>query len=171
MFGLLMWPRHGVRTSLWSGGVPRNKIVSETSGLVLSGTIPEGATSHPRCPHTGRDLGTLLQPRTVPLARLTPAAHAPPSKSVVLVVGAADSPTKLRSAVMDSLTGPAHHLVIDLSAVNSMDNAGVAVLVGARARQRARHQGLSLIYGRGSATHDALARTGLHGAFTRQRIA
>jgi anti-anti-sigma factor len=70
---------------------------------------------------------------------------------------------------MDGLTGPAHDLVIDLTAVSSMDNAGVAVLVGARARQRARRQGLTLIYGRGSATDQALSRTGLTGIFAGQR--
>jgi anti-anti-sigma factor len=88
---------------------------------------------------------------------------------MVLVVGADDDARRLRSAIMASLTGPAHDLVIDLTALRSMGNDGLAVLVSARARQRARHQVMSLIYGRHSATDRALSRAGLRGAFPPQR--
>jgi anti-anti-sigma regulatory factor len=70
---------------------------------------------------------------------------------------------------MDSLTGPAHPLVIDLTALQTMGNLGLAVLVSARARQRARHQSMSVIYGRHSATDHALSRAGLRGTFPPQR--
>jgi len=52
---------------------------------------------------------------------------------MVFVVAADDNPRQLRSAVMDSLTGPAHPLVIDLTTLQTMGNLGVAVLVSARA--------------------------------------
>jgi anti-anti-sigma regulatory factor len=55
--------------------------------------------------------------------------------------------------------------VIDLTAVRAMGNQGVAVLVGARARQRSRGQGMSLIYLPGSVTARALSRAGLGSAF------
>ena len=70
---------------------------------------------------------------------------------------------------MDSLTGPAHPLVIDLTALRTMGNLGLAVLVSARARQRARHQTMSLVYDRHSATDHALARAGLRGTFPPHR--
>ena len=95
-----------------------------------------------------------------------PASAQPP---LILVVGANDTPCQLRSAVVQSLGGPAHHLVIDLTAVRSMGNEGLAVLVGARARQRARRQGMSLIYLRGSVTDHALSRAGLRSAFPPQQ--
>ena len=104
-----------------------------------------------------------------PTTATTVSVAAPGQPPLVLVVGANDTPRQLRSAVMQSLAGTAHHLVIDLTAVRSMGNGGLAVLVGARARQRARHQGMSLIYTRHSATDQALSRAGLRGAFPPQQ--
>ena len=46
-----------------------------------------------------------------------------------------------------------------------MSNLDVAVLVGARARQRARGGRLALVFDRRSAPDEALTRTGLHGSF------
>ena len=104
-------------------------------------------------------------PTTLPTGSGAASAQPP----LVLVVGADDTPLQLRSAVMQSLGGPAHHLVIDLTAVRSMGNEGLAVLVGARARQRARRQGMSLIYIRDSVTDHALSRAGLRSAFPPQQ--
>jgi anti-anti-sigma factor len=88
---------------------------------------------------------------------------------VVLVVAGGESPGEMRRTVMDGLAGRARDVILDLGSVDSMSNPGVAVLVGARARQRARLRRLTLVFGRHSATDDALSRSGLRESFATVR--
>ncbi len=100
---------------------------------------------------------------------LTPAVpHAPgatPEPDVVLVLPAGGSATSLRDTVLAAMTGRPRDVVLDLRAVGSMTHPELAVLIGARARQRARKRRLTLVFDPRSATDDALSRAGLHPSF------
>lgn len=86
--------------------------------------------------------------------------------SAVLEPGPGHSPESLRRAVLAGLSGPPRDIVLDLRTVDRMTNPDVAVLVGARARQRARQRRLTLLFERHSVTDQALGRAGLRGSFT-----
>jgi anti-anti-sigma factor len=72
----------------------------------------------------------------------------------------------MRQIVLAALAGSPRDLVIDLRAVHSMPDAAVSLLVGVKARQRARRHSLTLVCSKGSVTEQALRRTGLTRAFT-----
>jgi anti-anti-sigma regulatory factor len=72
----------------------------------------------------------------------------------------------MRRTVLEGLSGRPRDAVIDLGSVTSMTNPGLAVLVGTRSRQHARHRRLTLVFDPHSATADALSRSGLLGSFT-----
>ena len=93
----------------------------------------------------------------------------PNDATVVVVIPQDSSERAMRRTVLNGLTGQPHDLVIDLRDVDHMSNQELAVLVGARARQRARHQTLTLVCGPGSGTEQALSRTGMRGMFTTVR--
>lgn len=89
------------------------------------------------------------------------------SQSQVVVVVGNDQPTRaMRRAVLEALAGRPRDLVIDLREVDYLSKPGLALLVGARARQRARRQRLTLVCASDSATAQALSRSGMRGAFT-----
>jgi anti-anti-sigma regulatory factor len=96
-----------------------------------------------------------------------PTADAEPEDATtgLLEPGPGHSPASLRRAVMGRLEGPPRDLVIDLRTVDTMTNSDVAVLVGARARQRARQRRLTLLFDQHSVTDHALSRAGLRGSF------
>lgn len=85
---------------------------------------------------------------------------------VVLVVARGSSPEAMRRTVLEGLAGRPRDVVLDLGTVVSMTNPGLAVLVGAQARQQARRRRLTLVFDSHSATADALSRSGLRGSFT-----
>jgi anti-anti-sigma regulatory factor len=72
----------------------------------------------------------------------------------------------MRRTVLNGLTGHPHDVVIDLRDVDHLSNQELAVLVGARARQRARHQTLTLVCGPESGIEQALSRAGMRAMFT-----
>lgn len=76
-----------------------------------------------------------------------------------------DVDSTLRAKVLAGLEGADHDVVIDLREVLELTNSGVGVLVGARARQRARHQRLTVVIRPGSAVDHAMARAGLRPLF------
>ena len=80
------------------------------------------------------------------------ADSSPNDATVVVVIPQDSSERAMRRTVLNGLTGQRHDLVIDLRDVDHMSNQELAVLVGARARQRARHQTPSLVCGPGSGT-------------------
>jgi anti-anti-sigma regulatory factor len=90
----------------------------------------------------------------------------PSDDTVVVVIAPDQSEESMRQTVLNGLTGHPHDLVIDLRDVDHVSNQELAVLVGARARQRARHQTLILVCGPGSGTEQALSRAGMRGMFT-----
>jgi anti-anti-sigma regulatory factor len=93
----------------------------------------------------------------------------PNDDTVVVVIAQHSSEGAMRQTVLNGLTGHPHDLVIDLRDVDHVSNQELAVLVGARARQRARHQTLTLVCGPDSFTEQALSRAGMRGMFSTVR--
>jgi anti-anti-sigma regulatory factor len=85
---------------------------------------------------------------------------------LVLVVARGASPAAMRRTVLEGIAGRPRDVVLDLLSVTSMTNPGLAVLVGTKARQKARRRRLTLVFGPRSVTADALSRNGLRGNFT-----
>jgi anti-anti-sigma factor len=72
----------------------------------------------------------------------------------------------MRRTVLEGMSGRPRDVVLDLGNLTSMTNPGLAVLVGTKARQQARHRRFTLVFGQHSATADALSRNGLRASFT-----
>lgn len=85
---------------------------------------------------------------------------------VVVVIAQGESVQAMRRDVLGSLQGRPRDLVIDLRRVEQLSNPGLALLVGVRARQRARQRTLTLVCASDSATEQMLSATGLRGRFT-----
>jgi anti-anti-sigma regulatory factor len=90
----------------------------------------------------------------------------PNDETVVVVIAQDQSKGSMRRTVLNGLTGHPHDVVIDLRDVDHLSNQELAVLVGARARQRARNQTLTLVCGPESGTEQALSRAGMRAMFT-----
>jgi anti-anti-sigma factor len=75
----------------------------------------------------------------------------------------------MRRTVLAGAAGAPHDLVIDMRAVEFVSTSGMALLLGVRARQRARQRTLMLVCSARSATEQVLSRTGLRGDFTTTR--
>jgi anti-anti-sigma factor len=71
----------------------------------------------------------------------------------------------MRAQMLAELQGPARDMRVDLQQVRSLSPAGMAVLVGVRARQRAWDQKLTLVCSRDSAAGRALAQSGMARGF------
>lgn len=85
---------------------------------------------------------------------------------VVIPISRNMTPRGMRGTILDAMEGTPRDMVIDLRAVAAMPDSGLALLVGVHARQQARRRTLTLVFGKGSATEQALARTGLTRGFT-----
>ncbi len=85
---------------------------------------------------------------------------------VVVVVGQGQSVRAMGQSVLEASEGRAHDLVIEMRTVDLRSSQGVALLLGVRARQRARQRKLTLVCGSDSATEQALSHTGTRGKFT-----
>ena len=88
-----------------------------------------------------------------------------PAPPVLVRLDPDDLESTLRAKVLMGLDGADHDVVIDLRDVVELTNSGLGVLVGARARQRARHRRLTVVIRPGSAVDHALARAGLRALF------
>ena len=88
-----------------------------------------------------------------------------PGPPVLVRLDPDDLESTLRAKVLTGLDGADHDVVIDLRDVVELTNSGLGVLVGARARQRARQRRLTVVIRPGSAVDHALARAGLRALF------
>src|SRR4051794_33855090 len=71
----------------------------------------------------------------------------------------------MRAILLEAIRGEPHDVTVDLRPVRYLSMGGVAVLIGANRRQKARARLLILVYVAGSPTDVALARAGVRGRF------
>lgn len=110
----------------------------------------------------------------LPLSRLqlpTPTTEPPGigGTPVVVHLDRDFSGPTIRHRVLAALEGPASDVVLDMRQIDQLSNVGVALLIGTRARLRARKSQLTLVCTPHSATEQALSRAGLLGRFTIER--
>jgi anti-anti-sigma regulatory factor len=84
----------------------------------------------------------------------------------VITIRLDHSARAMRQVALTALQGPPRDVVIDLREVSAMTHRELALLVGVRARQRARGRRLTLVCARDSTTEQALARAGMRTLFT-----
>jgi anti-anti-sigma regulatory factor len=115
--------------------------------------------------------GATTRPPNAGDAGLGPPMDGPPNgravaSAVTVVIGQDRDARYLRQDILGAVAGQPRDLVIDLRQVLNRSNTGVAVLVGAQARQRSRLKSLTLVCGeRSGTTQMALARSGMKGDF------
>jgi ABC-type transporter Mla MlaB component len=83
-------------------------------------------------------------------------------------IGPLDIPA-MREKVSAALEGEPHDLVVDMRGVWALCQEAVALLAGARARQRSLQRQLTLVFAAESATDRAMKAAGLQGRFTTVR--
>jgi hypothetical protein len=88
-----------------------------------------------------------------------------PSESIVVTITCDQSPRDMRKATLAAMAGGPRDLVLDLRAA-AVGDLEIALLLGLRARQRARRRDLTLVCGAESSTREVLSRSGLSGQFT-----
>jgi anti-anti-sigma factor len=116
----------------------------------------------PRCARPDK-AGTTVTRATGPSETFSQTVREGP---LVLVIARGASPAAMRRTVLEGMSGRPRDVVLDLGNLTSMTNPGLAVLVGTKARQQARHRRFTLVFGQHSATADALSRNGLRASFT-----
>jgi anti-anti-sigma regulatory factor len=84
----------------------------------------------------------------------------------VITITLNHSARAMRQVALTALQGPSRDVVIDLRDAAAMSYQELALLVGVRARQRARGRRLTLVCARDSATEQALSRAGMRKLFT-----
>jgi anti-anti-sigma factor len=72
---------------------------------------------------------------------------------------------ELRDRLSAAAQGTPHDLTIDMRGVSSISHGALAVLVGARSRQKSLDRQLTLIYRSGSVTEQALRLAGMQARF------
>jgi anti-anti-sigma factor len=65
------------------------------------------------------------------------------------------------AALVDAMPNQEHQLILDMSAVDYLDSAGIQLIYQLREQLRARGQNLKLVIPASSAPHDALRLAGL----------
>jgi anti-anti-sigma regulatory factor len=86
--------------------------------------------------------------------------------AIVVTIGGEQSPQEMRMMTLVALTGAPRDLVLDLRTADRVSDLELSLLVGVRARQRARGRTLTLVSGPESTTREALSRAGLGDQFT-----
>jgi anti-anti-sigma factor len=69
--------------------------------------------------------------------------------------------TSIGAALADAMPNHQHRLIVDMSAVEYLDSAGIQLIYQLREKLRARGQKLTLVIPGSSASHDALRLAGL----------
>lgn len=92
-------------------------------------------------------------------------ARAGPPGDLVVRVGADEPVSATRQTFLSALTSAPQDIVIDLRDMQELSYPQLALLLGVRARQRARHRQLTLVCDPHSTVHATLARTGTRGMF------
>jgi len=87
------------------------------------------------------------------------------SEPIVVTITGDQSPRDMRKVTLAAMAGGPRDLVLDLRAA-AVGELEVALLLGLRARQRARRRDLTLVCGAESSTREVLSRSGLSAAFT-----
>ena len=88
-----------------------------------------------------------------------------PSEPILVTITREQSPRDMRQVTLAAIAGGPRDLVLDLRAA-AVGDLEVALLLGLRARQRARRRELTLVCGAESSTREALSRSGLSAQFT-----
>ena len=86
--------------------------------------------------------------------------------ALVVTIALGQSPQQMRIGTLEAMTGAPRDLVLDLRMADRVSDLELALLLGVRARQRARGRALTLVSGPESTTREALSRAGLGDQFT-----
>jgi len=86
--------------------------------------------------------------------------------AIVVTITRDQSPQQMRVRTLEAMTGAPRDLVLDLRTADRVSDLELSLLIGIRARQRARGRALTLVSGPGSTTREALSRAGLGDQFT-----